>query len=550
MKKQTILKLLAIMIGVIIIAASLTTGLSVFAADPAEAGTEEKGMPNQTGGESGVGRAVTSLYLQNGDFEKGLMYWTTTAQLNGATPPLYADETGSIITEGNNKYFTFDGESRNSYAGIKTGCFVIPKSEHLAVGDQVAVVYDHLGDATNMQVKIDQIKVVSGQAGYANANTNAGYKLKDPTVSSPWATYITYAKNSGSVVLRPLAASSVTADDALGIKAGDFMFQITVAVVSNKSCTDSIDNLRVVKVKDGKYYDPVTGEEITFPPIADEENLAYGSEAEGFKQTAVNNLKPLDKALNLDFQQGLRYWAGKANNTFATENVELKTEGTNKFLKIKGDKQWRGFTSHVIKLSNVQVGDKVTVFYDWKGAATSAQFQFYLEQWDLKSPYTSGGSLLSPRLTNGFANQGKKVDLASTPAGWTTYVQATNAVLKAPVNGDNNLYVRLCFEACVAEEIDLYLDNLKIAKVSADGKVYTDVVTNQVIYDANAPTTTPGGSTTGGSTTGGSTTRPNTGTGTSAGTSTTTGDSILMLAALFFVSGAGVFGTAKALKSR
>lgn len=34
------------------------------------------------------------------------------------------------------------------------------------------------------------------------------------------------------------------------------------------------------------------------------------------------------------------------------------------------------------------------------------------------------------------------------------------------------------------------------------------------------------------------------------GTSTTTGDSVLMLAALFFVSGAGVFGTAKALKNR
>ena len=96
------------MIGVIIIAASLTTGLSVFAADPTEAGTEEKGMPNQNGGENSVGQAVKSLYLQNGDFEKGLKYWTTTAQLNGATPPLYADETGSIITEGNNKYFTFE----------------------------------------------------------------------------------------------------------------------------------------------------------------------------------------------------------------------------------------------------------------------------------------------------------------------------------------------------------------------------------------------------------------------------------------------------------
>ena len=301
-----------------------------------------------------------------------------------------------------------------------------------------------------MQVKIDQIKVVSGQAGYANANTNAGYKLKDSTVSSPWSTYITYHPNSGSVVLRPLVASSVTADDALGIKAGDFMFQITVAVVSNKSCTDSIDNLRVVKVKDGKYYDPVTGEEITFPPIADEENLAYGTEAEGFKQTAVNNLKPLDKALNLDFQAGLRYWGGKSDKQLPTAYAEIVTEGTNKFLKVKGNLQYRSIATPVIKLSNVQVGDKISLIYDWKGTAADNQFQIFAEQWDLESPHTAGGSIMSPRLTNGFGNQAKKITLDSTPAGWTTYAQATGAALKAPEKGDTNLYLRIVIEATVA----------------------------------------------------------------------------------------------------
>ena len=405
----------------------------------------------------------------------------------------------------NDGAFTFE-QGRSNWVYLTTEEFKIPDA---AVGDTITL---------SMVVTLDSTLAASdtGECVRTYFDTTLPNNSKQNKLRS-------YNVKSGAFTN---AASGVAATTNITVQDPDQTFSIRIAKANGTAGAYTFSDIKVINMS----------------KISDEENPSYGTEADGFVCASASAVKPLDKALNLDFQNGLRYWC--ATSKLPSEIMGIKTEGTNKYAKIKGTTIYRGVQTPVIKLSNVQAGDKVTVVYDWKGSCAANQFQVTLTQYDMKTPYTSGGSALSPRLADGHGLMGTKLALSSTPAGWTTVASRTLNALKAPENGDANFYAKIGIESMVEGEIDFCVDNIRLAKVSADGKVYTDLVTNQVIYDANTVTT-------GGSTTGGSTTKPGTtGAGATTGTFTTTGDSILMLAALFFVSGAGVFGTAKALKNR
>lgn len=534
-------KVLTLIVAITVIVASFASALSAlaYASNPPE-GTEDKGIVNIQGGEQASSISEQNIlitkYQKNGDFEQGLKYWTTTE--SGSN--VYPTKSGAIKTEGENKYFQFNGASGTAFRGLRSVRIGVPKDK-LNIGDNVVVLFDYLSDGTDkLQVKASQVQCAEG-GSYTNTMVTSCTVLKPATTKSNWKTLATQM-TSGSIV-----TSNVTAAKEEGIAAGDYAFYITVAVPGGDTCKSGIDNIRLAKFADKKYYDIETGKEITFEPVSDEEDLSFGTEEEGFKATGNINIfhKPLNKPLNLDFSNGLRYWAGGDGDgqKAATDYVQIKTDGNNKYLNLKSTAQWGGVTSPVFKIDGVNAGDEVTLVYDRKLGIADQKYQIYLSQIMYGGSYTQTVSMdgFNGRVATDI-NGAKEVKAAGAD-GWGTYALPTNCALKVPAGADKGIYLRISIQAqdkSLPANVDF--DNFRIAKVSSDG-VYTDVLTNTVINPKNNGGTT-GGSTTGGSTTGGS------GTGASTGKSNKTGENVTLLVSLFALSAAGVFGTAKALKKR
>lgn len=530
-------KVLTLIVAITVIVASFASALSALAyvSTPPE-GTEDKGIVNVEGGEQASSisgqKILITKYQKNGDFEQGLKYWTTTE--SGSN--VYPTKSGAIKTEGGNKYFQFNGASGTTYRGLRSVRIGVPKDK-LNAGDNIVVMFDYLSDGT------DKLQVKAYQRNPDKELTNSGITdcsvLKSATVKSAWKTLATKVKNTAQ-------ASTTAASETEGIAAGDYVFDITAAVFSNETCKSAIDNIRLAKLADGKYYDIETGKEITFAPVSDEEDLSFGTEEEGFKATGNINIfhKPLNKPLNLDFSNGLRYWAGGDGDgqKAATDYVQIKTNGNNKYLNLKSTAEWGGITSPVFKIDGVNAGDEVTLVYDRKLGSADQKYQIYLSQIMYGGSYTQTVSIdgFNGRVATDI-NGAKEVKAAGAD-GWGTYALPTNCALKVPAGADKGIYLRISIQTqdrSLPANVDF--DNFRIAKVSSDG-VYTDVLTNTVINPKNNGGTT--GGTTGGSTTGGS------GTGASTGKSNKTGESVTLLVSLFALSAAGVFGTAKALKKR
>ena len=100
----------------------------------------------------------------------------------------------------------------------------------------------------------------------------------------------------------------------------------------------------------------------------------YGTEADGFDAagvTAEYKLKPADKAYNLDFEQGFKFWSGRNDGSYqkpyASDVADLITAtGGNKYLKIKSP-YVTNVRSAVFEVSGVNVGDDIRVMFDTKG---------------------------------------------------------------------------------------------------------------------------------------------------------------------------------------
>ena len=236
------------------------------AGDPEWAGTEADGITSLTQGESSTDSFAPVDGFANGNFEKGLKYWASTAKFNlnehkdNPVTSLKASETGSIKTEANgNKYFQFDGKSRQTYCGIKTAKISIPASK-INVGDKIAVMFDWKAnaDGDDVQVKAEQ-RYIDGAGASTNTMASKCEVLKKATASDPWNTVAT--KPQGAV-----GKTIATAAENKSVRDGDYVFMITASIPGGSVSTAAIDNVRLVKVtSDNKYIDLNTGSEVVIP---------------------------------------------------------------------------------------------------------------------------------------------------------------------------------------------------------------------------------------------------------------------------------------------
>ena len=511
MKKTTIKKVLALVVGALIIAASLTAGFGVFA---------EETTPN-----------AGPLNL---DFSDGFNHWT------GETS-LYVVNEG--VLKINEETYT-----SGSWKFLKTEPFTIPNA---VAGTVIEMSFD-----VEFEDGLPSMNGNENQAGTLEsnpANKILDVYLADPTIdTTPRLTACTEANGQRNQVFYNEEGTVVVGPQTIEDPAQVFDFWIGCGNSAKKTWQISNISLKVTQPN---------GTVVTYP-IVPKYPAYLGTEDKGFSSVTVAGykLKPLEGVFeNLDFTDGFIGWSGRnggATEPFAADCYDLVTEGDNKYVKVKDSGYVTSMRSAVFSVEGIEAGDSVTVLYDVKGD-DGAAFHIALRQIVMKAGIaydaTTGAALTTDKIYasdhnvvgSGVPASDFAINLG--PDGWTTRAGYKNVkVQELDPEGSDKYFLQVivtCGDAGYTEagdKIDAAIDNLKIAKV-VDG-VYTNVADGSVIYDPNA------GSGEGGE--GGAGAGTGTGTGTGNGGSSATGDSVLALAALFFVSGAAVFGTAKAMKNR
>ena len=590
MKKTTVKRLLALVVGALIIAASLTAGFGAFAAAPADSEADYYDV-------DGKGIKATLIEwpyhlkpvdtLGNLDFEDGYRYWS-----GGKGKGTYAKEVFDIVTENGNSYAKIPAAGYVS--NFQSALF---KLDGVVAGDEIVVVYDVKGaDGTKLRVKIEQefvkdIAVYDETTGIVTTTKADGVSLINVTPGMPsvlvgsggeqaefdaqlgaegWTTILGVSDNK---LLDPTTspAAGGTSDpikDAfyirLTITGGD------TGVATGNVIDAAIDNIRICKVtgdEENKVYTDLATSTVIYPePEAPKYPAYFGTEADGLDSNLTHfpmQLTPADDIYNLDFSDGFIFWGGKAlagAGDVASSAFDIVTEGDNKYAKVKEDGYVSNISTALFTAKNVQAGDNLVVLYDVKGKdgfklriklvqEFLKEIAVYDKDTGLNTTLKSDGATLInccpgiPAVPVGSSVENAEFSIQTEAEGWTTLIAETgHSVLdpkSSPAAADTSDTIRdeiflqvvvTCTDAGVqpGDIVDAAIDNIRICKVVDDQ--YIDVVTNEVI-------SAEGGAGEGGE-------------GGTGSNSPTSGDSVLALAALFFVSGAAVFGTAKAMKNR
>ena len=536
MKKTTFTKLLALAVAVIVIAASLTAGFGAFA-------------------ETTVNTEPLNL-----DFSDGLNHWT------GETS-IYSAENG--VLKASASYAAGSG----SWRWLDTEKFNMPNA---VAGDVVNLSFDVAFE--------DGLTSMEGNANHQpTLNSTYGYKILDVYFYQYNAEGSqikevrkeVFYNNEGTVVLGPVTIADPAESFLFRLGCGNSSrntWEITNITVTVTHLDGTVDTYPApAGGGDDNTGSDNTGSDNTGSDNTGSDNQGaatpnyYGTADKGFDSGTNANyrLKPVDGVKNLDFSEGFTYWSGRnggGNDAFASDAFDLVTEGNNKYVKVKETGWVTSIRSAVFAVEGINTDDKISILYDVKGA-DGATFHIKLTQVILKDGVvydaTTGvtadtGCATGEHIMVGSGIKASDFKWNLGGEGWTTRAGYWNNTLvqARPEGADQKLYFQIVItsdagQAQAGDKLDAAIDNLRLVKI-VDG-VYYDALTGAEITEPTATGGSTGGSTTGGSTTGG-TTGGTTGAGSSSGTSKPTGDSVLMLAALFFISGAAVFGTAKALK--
>lgn len=532
--KNTMKKALAILVGIIVIATTFVCAFSVTAAEPddSQAGTKEEGITAQYN-EGLINIVVDGL--NNGDFEEGFKWWGGKAK-GGPTATM------ELVTEGENTYAQYKAGYAGTWQGIRTPAIKVPEDK-IAAGDQLVVIFDakpgELGDYEHGKCVLFQFNADKTSSG----NFNQNYRLGDGQYAhligakDGWGTFRTKVTKT--------VKERVAGDHSGSLTSGYYLFgfQIESPLVGS---TLSVDNFRLAKIKDNKYYDVFTGKELTF--TFDQTPILNGNEAEGIYRGGQSHI-PAYMASNMyngTFDKGLLGWGSTLNAATSTDwkttnIVQIKEENGNKYIQFDGDNgadstnensNYMGIrTDHFPIADNlVAEGDKLVLVFKYKNGDGN-NLQWILEMED-------GGRMC----------QTYKDDIKEENGWYIGYTASAKAVpAKKAGAAAHNFMIQLECAGAANGQTEIAIDDVQICKLSADGNKFYDVYTGELLYDITPASS--GGSTGGstGGTTGGNTT--GTGNGTGAGTgstdSATTGDSVLLLVALLFVSGAVMAVVAK-----
>lgn len=164
----------------------------------------------------------------NLDFEKGLMYWSTTEKT--LKPSDYVD---IVAEESGNHYLTFTAE--DTYDGIESVPFVESRIDE---NDEVCVVFKWKGDDPNFQVYVNQLryKTTDGTSKDSHRVSHNGDAKRNEIISDGedgWN--VAFCKPENDSIKKP--------HDIMPY----YIFQVGVQVQNDPSCTAIVDDIRLGK---------------------------------------------------------------------------------------------------------------------------------------------------------------------------------------------------------------------------------------------------------------------------------------------------------------
>ena len=494
MKKNALLKLLSVVVGVMVIVASVVCLTTVNAAD--DFGTDADGIT--TTSKTAMDSWTATEGLKNGDFTEGLKYWGP-GNYGSTTEPMKTSNIANLKTEGTNKYAQFNGALPYVNAAIQTVPVKVPATK-VAAGDKLAVMYK--GDAApgdaNSKVSLWQFNVAEGKKGIVGttpANITV-YKAVDST----WAIL---TSQEGTVL------ANATASDY-------YTFAVEFRA-TKKAAAARFDDVKIVKVKADGYYTldglkidengnpipgsgggeggdgegggatpPPTGVTVTGEPI---DSKWVGTEADGIATDKSGTMAYTPHALgfqNGDFEQGFKYWGREVK----IENVEWKpsqlasivteTDG-NKYLHFQYDENTFVSTStskyqalrticFSIDDSKLEKGDSIAVMGNYKKGTVLTDFQIKLE---LRNVNGDAGWTRMPN-----SAWGTSAVKMATDTEWGVFAHTTGAVVGEKVYDafqqykDTHLAVYISIGAN-GKYTSGDFDNLRIVKLK--NGVYTEL---------------------------------------------------------------------------
>lgn len=164
----------------------------------------------------------------NLDFEKGLMYWSTTKET--LKPSDYVD----IVEEENgNHYLTFT--ATNTYDGIESVPFV---ESRITADDEICVVFKWRGDDPNFQVYLNQLryKTTDGTSKDSHrVSHNGDAKRNEIIVDGEDGWNVAYCKPENDSIKEPYDIMPY------------YIFNIGVQVCNDPTCVAQVDDIRLAK---------------------------------------------------------------------------------------------------------------------------------------------------------------------------------------------------------------------------------------------------------------------------------------------------------------
>ena len=261
--------------------------------------------------------------LYNADFEQGLKYWAGRGTSgNNATLTNYVN---LVQTEDNN-YFQFNGVTATSYSGLMTAKISVPAAT-FAQGDMATLVvdvYDPNNTMSNVQAVLavynGSTEVRLGQGTFKNAKVIADK-------GNGWKTMLVPYTNN---------AINFTSTETNTVAEGDWAMVVVFEVPEKKASTTALDNIKIVKRVGDNEVVSINGETITWEPTW-VGTFSGGATISG--SNALSKFYPEYGLYNADFEQGLKYWAGRGtnvNNATLTNYVNLVQTEDNNYVQFNG----------------------------------------------------------------------------------------------------------------------------------------------------------------------------------------------------------------------
>lgn len=522
MKKNALLKLLSVVVGVMVIVASVVCLTAVNAAD--DFGTEADGITVNS--KTAMDSWTATEGLKNGDFSEGLKYWGPSNYYGSTAAEGKTSDVVKLVTDGTNKYAQFTGGLSFASSGVQ----IVPVKvsvNKIDAGDKLAVMYK--GDAApasaKMKVILWQFNIAAGKDEIVNC-TAANIKVYKG-IDATWALLNTI----NTLPVQENATESEFYTFAVEFRA------------TQKTCVARFDDVKIVKVKDDGFYtldglkidengDPIEGSGSTGGgeggageggEVSNDPAWA-GTEAEGVTMYQGDGINAviMGDFVNGNFEKGLKYWAAKANTYYPSNVAEIKTEANgNKYLYLKGASEgYYGFKTAIITIpdSKLAVGDQVVIVFDYKSNEDANCLQIPLTQrfaGDRLSQTFAGDLIIGDEWCTGYIGVKPGMTVAQRKPG------------NNPGYAESGYYAFQMMVECKNAGDTISLDNIRIAKlvgnkiVDLDGNVISEDVTNPV--DNTTGSGSAGGN---GGSAGGSGTGNGNGSGTNTGSSATTGETL------------------------